>query len=682
MRPVATGIWIPSEDQYGKPNIKGWRVKFLRADNSVIKTFTNFDEIPDSPYIIKSSWQLDGIGNTISATLDCLEHPYRDPYSFAARLEALTIDIHEVKTYHEIWQGFFKDVDPSSGTDGTGGLYVLNFLGLQEKIIHNYWHGVSGREGRSSYLTTTLSTDFDKVGDNSLPPTITSLRVNQSFNLSNIPLPDIAKPLLRDPTTGKVTTNLLVKVSDVISKALEPYTDVTWGIDANRRSVMGAPSNGTAVHIQAERVFDINATTHEFPPAVNVVRVNPGDGWKKADWSREAPEFTPFNAVDGPAPQKVDKVTGSGMPFGVFGVDIYDLHFKLDLNNNKVPAVDIDGNPILDINGNPVYVQEPNLKDPPSRVVTKGYAIYAQADPQNWYEASALIPTNNSTYEPQTAIFTMGINLERLPIYAEAGPSGGDPLYYTLVVDWTYWISQSADPDLTAVGRMLEDDNGVIVEPSPIHPRQSPKTIEILAAGPNLASGRLRLYNEDVGLKGKPTEDITIDPSYFTQAHPEFAAAGWGDRFYIHIAMSAFIEKPDIPLLTGQSEKIYTPTEISAKLDKADFTFIHYERFGQKVSETVDVTADVQGTNYPYFVGPAYDGWVDGLLCTPAYIEGSYIPTTSKRSTEVTPVYVNQFVAGVQGTMEANTIKSSIKTGILPFPKDAQSQAYPQRRKV
>ena len=181
MRPIASGLWIPSEA------LEGWRVQYRGVNpTNILATYTHEDP---TPLIVRSTWQLDPIGNTIKGTLALTEHPYRDPFSFAARLELLAYD-----TYHPIWEGMFVSLDAESGGSGSGGLYALEFDSLQRKVLQKYWHGFAA---------------------GTLPPAIPQLNVNATHNLSGLELPDIAGPLEQGGNS-----NLMVKVSDVISKAL------------------------------------------------------------------------------------------------------------------------------------------------------------------------------------------------------------------------------------------------------------------------------------------------------------------------------------------------------------------------------------------------------------------------------------------------------------------------------
>ena len=614
-RPIATGLWLRSEE------LDGWRIQYRGADPSVILETHDYED--ETPQIISASWTLDGLGNLSKATLNNVEHPMRDPFSFAARLE-----LYSNGSWFEIWEGMFKNVDPNSGTEGTGGLYVLEFGGLHEKVVKKYWHGFAS----------------------TLPPAIPALGVNAHVNLSSIALPDIAVKLEYDPLTGKVSkSNLMVKVSDVISKALEPYPDASWGVDANRRAVLGRPRDGTAVNVPASSVFDLSATGYEIPPYITESRSDPGEGWQKFNWQRTAPEFTPEIAGDGPSPRIVQQTTSNALPYSILGVDLYALEDLIGPEGNPVQATDENGDPIESPPGTPIYEQQSKATDPPGRIVTKGYATYIVSDPQSWFKGSALLPENQSTYEPETAIFTLGLDLERLPVFHQEPYQ--PPAYYELVLDFQMWISTYGVRDPYAVGEPIV---ALQVEPSPLHVSQSPHTIEFFKGE------RVRLTSREVGLKRKFYRDLVIDPSFFIQKHPEFIAL-WGERYYVHMALSCFLEPPN----TTQTPDAYSTQDLIDGLDEADVTFFHSVAFGQKIAENPDFNAEVAGTDYPFFVGPSFEGWVDGALCTPAYVNGLFLPSSA--SLNPTPVTVNQYVAGVDCTLEGLNLRSSLKTGILPY---------------
>ena len=164
-----------------------------------------------------------------------------------------------------------------------------------------------------------------------------------------------------------------------------------------------------------------------------------------------------------------------------------------------------------------------------------------------------------------------------------------------------------------------------------------------------------------------------LDPSYFTQKHPEFSAAGWGERYFIHMAMSCFLEPP-----SSETAYEFSQSELESGMDKADVTFYSYAKFGQKVATSPDFNAELLGTDLPFFVGPSFEGWTDGALMTPVLVSGSYLPSSA--SLTPTPVEVNQYVAGVEGTLEALNLQSSIKTGILPYTNP--SKALERRRRT
>lgn len=229
------------------------------------------------------------------------------------------------------------------------------------------------------------------------------------------------------------------------------------------------------------------------------------------------------------------------------------------------------------------------------------------------------------------------------------------------------WISNFGSRDPYAVGIPPLGREPPYPEPSPLHVRQSPHTMEFFKGE------RVRLTPRDIGLKRKFYRDLVIDPSFFTQKHPEFIAL-WGERYYVHMAIACFLDAPT----DTRVPKIYTADEQANGDNAADVTFFHSAIFGQKVAETPDFNAEVAGTDYPFFVGPSFEGWVDGALCTPAYVNGSFLPSSA--SLTPTPVTVNQYVAGVDSTLEGLNLRSSLKTGILPYAVRSSKTLDKRRR--
>jgi hypothetical protein len=648
MRNAGVGIWIPSDE------IVGWRVQFRAADKSILvdnegyeRTYTNEDQVP---YIIDGSWKLDTMGLVADATLNCTRHPFFNPFSFAARFEILRLTSTNERAYEEIWEGMFMEVS-HSGNEGGGGLYSLKFKNLRTKYEKKYWQVP---EATKRGYWDDYREDTTRTGDGpnfAMPRTDGSISVNQGYtflssNLSApVLLPSIGVPLGIDLTTGSSRTNMMIKGDDLLNKVLEADPDASWGVDANRRAIAGSPKFAFPVTIPTNKCKDLSAGSYEIPPYVTESRSDPGDGWQKYTYARSMPnDFTPEVSQDGPRPQIISVYTQDGMPYQVTGVD---------------------------------FTHTTTLSESfttPSHVITKGTALYIVCDPQSWYKNSALVSTNTSTYEPETAIFTVSLTINRLPVYKII--ASAPTQYYELVTESRMWVSTSPTFDPTAVGPFDFSDPLTITNLSAIHPDQSSQTIEFFQAK------RQRFSVFDVGVEKTPTVDFVIDPSYFTQTSgKDFAIAGWGDSFYIHMAFSCHIEGDLGPLCISYygDDLTYGTSGIGAGLDKADLTLYFSAQFGQKISLEPDFLADVQGLRYPFFSGPSFDGWVDGILVPPAYISGTFWPTSDKLGPREY-VAINQYCAGVDTVWSAAETKSAFKTGIPPY-KNSKPIAYERTRR-
>lgn len=415
--------------------------------------------------------------------------------------------------------------------------------------------------------------------------------------------------------------------SKVMGDMVAEFTASTWGVDAKRRAFL-APSNvGNPITISTLLLEDFNCDGFELADYLTQWRCNPGDGWAKYEGTSgiERPTYLPEKMGTGQATFK--EVTGSlGAACLAMGTVKTEPGKEIGEPDppNPLPPDYKPPNPFKSVLGASGAIQ--------SAVHTgTSKALYMVWDFQDWYQNSALVKSNQSTYEPLKATVKLGIRINRFE-YTPPPIS-----YLDIPPDIVYmrsgWISSSPEPDLDAVQQWfggfdiaqpitvsgkMQDALDIDIDRSIPAPQRSGQTLDVADKQPGI-----RLTPNDVGkIHYVPFE---IDEKLFredlTMPSESGDRIGYG-RHYVHLVAAWGIELADLKAGIAEVEFIFEPAE-----------------FKMKLIDTIDLSEIQPQLNAPDVIGPIYSFSTPGLIITPALV-----PTPSG----------DQYVSNVNGTIKVN----------------------------
>lgn len=425
-----------------------------------------------------------------------------------------------------------------------------------------------------------------------IPPQ--SLAWNQQYNLSG------TSPV---PATDRWTdTN-----ETVMGDAVSAYTTSTWGVDANKRAVLGPANIGTPVHIPFEIIRKFNCDGYELADYATEGRVDPGEGWNKQATESGAtrPAYIPKKGVTGKATFN-EKTLPRGAALKAAGVV---------RTEPKYPEI---GDPPIPDPLPPDWVQPHPFKSVAGgNGSMSGHthtgtskAFYMVWDFQDWYDRSALVKTNLSDYEPLAATIKVGMRLDSFRY--DPPPTSYFDLPPQVIYMRSAWISSSSEPDMDAVQQWL----GGIEESPPTSvsgrmvdaldtdwdrsigaPQRSSQTIDVADKQPPI-----RLTTMDVNKV--ILVPFKIDEKLFrenlTVASEDGSRPAYG-RHYVHILASWGIEVADLSRAEATVTFIIDSLEFKQKLlGPPDFSEVQYKLDG------------------PDLIGPIHSGEVPGIVITPA----------------------------------------------------------------
>lgn len=667
-------------------NVSSWIIDL--TDTAGTATVT-YDSEVDPGGIVAIRWSLDGLGLLSSAEVDSVYPPTLTPFSTGIRLT-----LRDGSDEHRIWEGYLKNVSTSATDNGAGALYTLQIGGLHEIIMQKYWH---------DFATT-------------MPPKIPRLSVNSSYNLLGIDIPDIGA--FADPyTTGYDKVNRLVKVSEVIEKAIEPYPEATWGVDGERRILLGRPQDGTPVTLDPADTIGLHQGPYEIPPYITEMRSDGGRNRSGYQYYRISPpvaDFVPEKAQDANGAAGKSYRTTSG-PFWKAAKVIPNPHYvvKIDADltgghQTYYPETMImdgyGGEDFFDADINGTRVTDGGATVPLTfTTVSKSGLAYVIADVQGWYDSSSLATNASSSYEPIQAAFPMDLQIERIPVKAISEGSFTESSYL-ITVDAVAWLSTSSTFDTNAVGQpgtpvyeTLGSRSGGVDgygnplpdtyfnqiksmegKPSagPIYPFESGDTISIISSSRMEVDVRKSNYQQPISLT------FAIDSKWFREDHrQELIDAGYSDRFYYHIAFGFAVTTNGDPLQAPYPsyKAPDNPDGTAAGRAKVNFT-IREPLFSSEVQGSPEWDADSVGLEYPFYAGPNYEGWFKGILVPPIKLSGTFYKSTAQEKPFGVPrpgsTTINQYIAGVDSELTPSQVRSSFRTNILPYKRQDPHTYY------
>jgi len=676
-RAHATGVAIP--------NVKSWKLEVLTETSAIAATYESDPSGSGPGGIIGIKWSLDGLGLLSAAQVDSvIPLPY-EPFSNSMRLTLKDDALEEFI----VWEGYIKNVSTGETTNGSGAVYTFELGGLHELIMRKYWYGFA----------------------DTFPPKVPRLSITSTYNMLGIDVPDIGAfidPYM--PNYSKI--NKSVKVSEVMEKALESFPDGTWGIDGERRMLIGRPQDGTPVIIQAKDVIGLRQGQYEIPPYITEMRSDSGPGWGGYVYKRGTPAvygFVPEVAQDSNGTTGTSVTTPKGPHWRAAKITP-NPHYVVKVDADFVgaghrtfyPEAEIvdgyGGEDFYDADINGTQALDMDISTLPNRftMVSKSGICYLIADVQAWYEQSSLFKEGSSNYEPIQAAFPVDLQVEHVP-YKNIQEGSVTQWSYDVTVDAIVWISDSPTYDLAAVGKpgtpifetvgsrtggvdgygnplpdtFFNQIKGIEGPPSvgPIYPFESAHTIAVLSSSRMVITAKQSDVQQPVSLT------FAIDSKWFKEDQRQVLIDnGWTGDFFYHIGFSFAVTTNDDPV-ASPSPAYKDPTHpdgTAAGRAKVTYT-IREPIFSQKEQGSPEWDVNSVGLEYPFFTGPNYEGWYNGILIPPARIVGDFYKSTAEPRTFGNPrpglVTVNQYVAGVDCELTPEGAKSALRTNVLPYKR-------------
>lgn len=480
------------------------------------------------------NFELDSLGLFVSGNIKYLKRPVWMPYNVLIRMDLLD-RVHG-------WQGFaLMRVINKTGHDSRG--WVLQLASVEDIEADAFYKG-------------------------SIPPK--SNAWSQEYNLTGSDAPPVKENWTR--------TNQSV-MSDMVAQ----FTTSTWGVDYAGRAVIGPASAGTPFVLDEDWLFNPNCEGYELADYATEWRCDPGEGWVKSGGSSSVarPAYIPRKGIETKA--EFEEVTGpDGIPVIAGGV----VKTEFGLEVGEMPPPD----PL------PEDWEEPSPIKPIAVVVSQqmsGYthigdskAIGIVLDPQRLYEQSALIDTNESTYEPEKMTIKVGVRLD----WFKYDPP--ETSYFQLSPEIVYmragWISSKSQLDLDAIqkwnggfeeappttvsGRMEEALQSDYDRSIPA-PQRSDATLDVADKQPPV-----RITRADVGkVILVPFEiDDKLFRSDLSVPDEDGSRVGYG-RFYLHLLLAWGIQAVDLSRVEAQVTFIIDSIEYKKKIisgiDMSDATY-------------------------------------------------------------------------------------------------------------
>lgn len=666
------------------PYVNSWKIDAMTASHAIAATYESDPAGAGTGGIIAIKWSLDGLGLLSAAQVDSvIPLPY-EPFSNSMRLTIKDDDLEEFI----VWEGYIKNVSTGETTNGAGAVYTYELGGLHELIMRKYWHGFA----------------------DTFPPKIPRLSIASTYNLLAIDVPDIGAFIdPYNPNYSKV--NKSVKVSEVMEKALESFPDGTWGVDGERRMLIGRPQDGTPVIIDAKDVIGLRQGQYEIPPYITEMRSDSGPGWGGYVYQRGTP------AVYGFVPEVAQDANGSTGTSITTPKGPHWRAAKITPNPHYVVKVDADfaaghrtyypeaelvdgygGEDFFDADINGTQEAGLDISALPQKFTmqSKSGICYIVADVQGWYEQSSLFKEGSSNYEPIQAAFPIDLQVEHIP-YKNIQESSPTIWSYDVTVDAIVWLSDSSKFDLSAVGQpgtpifetmgsrtggvdgygnplpdmYYNQIKGMEGPPSvgPIYPFESGSTISVLSSSRMVVTAKQSDVHQPISLT------FAIDSKWFKEDQRQVLIDnGWLGDFYYHIAFGFAVTTNEDPL-SNPYPAYKDPTHpdgTAAGRAKVNFT-IREPIFSQKEHGSPDWDANSVGLDYPFFTGPNYEGWYNGILIPPARITGDFFRSTAEERVFGAPrperITINQYVAGVDCELTPEGAKSALRTNVLPYKR-------------
>ena len=472
--------------------------------------------------------------------------------------------------------------------------------------------------------------------------------------------------------------------------------------------------------IPAHQTLGLRPTSFEIPPYITESKSDSGTGYNPTGQFRTVSQFTPHVAQDA-NPSDNDSVTTyqgphytaaryTPEPHYIIKVDadFYVEGFGTRHDNYYLEDIGADGYGGEDWHDRPSgggpTIHPIDLEELPKEIesIAKADSIYIVADPQGWFESSALYQDADSSYEPVQAAFPLEFKLDRIPQRATSEVTGPGESWQ-VTVRATAWLSESPTYDEDAVskaGTPVYETMGTKMVPGPPDPYTGDPTeipyymnqLNSVENGPGIdcvrpkKSAHTILVIQDtpytfVIAGGQDQESckmlFNIESKWFREDQRQaLIDAGWTGRFYYHIALSYTVNIWGLPIVTTSLYPGYQdpdhPDYPHAGRARGTFT-MHKPLFSQKQPASVNFSADLIGYDYPFFAGPNYEGWIKGALIPPGKIQGEFYTPTGEPVGEdgerVGLKSIDQYVAGVEIALSPEGCQTRFRTNVLPYKR-------------
>jgi hypothetical protein len=440
-RPLVTGVYVRESDN--------WRLTIKDALGAAIAQYD-----PSTSKVLSIGGKLDGLGLLSSATIVWSEPQVFEPFEGTAFFE-----VHDraTNTWEEVFDGLWTLDDP----DPLGrGITTLSVEGLH-----------------------VLEQDGPYEG--AVPPR--NLVYTDFVNLLAVSPPNL------DENWGETNQSIINRLTDDIP-------DATWGVDAQRRVILGRAGQGSRVPIGFCDFIEIDRGKYEITPYVTHWRSDPGENLPKQSGVSSILR-TPLT------PKRLGVI--SPVRTGGESEEITSAFGPRMLSASVVNTAPPPPN-----NPPPLLTTVSNL----SNVVLTGKSkvLCVVWDFQQWYQESVLY-RSGPDYEPVSAYLKFDVVMTDIP-------QSTDDYEYPLALEEAYWISSKSQVDTDAVGEPPASGPGLDI--GVIHPVNSTATKDILRQG--LIAEQ---YIENEGKRY--TLEFPIPDETFRQDQTE----RWGGRWFLQMAV-------------------------------------------------------------------------------------------------------------------------------------------------